>query len=92
MEMEWKPFLVEYLLLLDKKGWDPVGIIPVNFPGKAHKFIKQVFAGNGNNFAGFHMAASQMMFISCPTFLKVSRAIFICGRVWVAIRLILIRE
>jgi hypothetical protein len=49
MKMEWKAFLVEHLLLLEKKGGNPVGVILVNFPGKAKELIEQTFAGNRNN-------------------------------------------
>lgn len=92
MKMERKAFLVEHLLLLQKKGGDPVGVILVNFPGKAKELIEQTVAGNKNSVAGIHMMVSQMTFISRPTFLRQERAISICCRVWVAIRLILMSE
>jgi len=92
MEMEWKAFLVEHLLFLDKKWGHPVGVILVNFPGKAKELIEQTFARNRNNFESIHMMASHMTFISRPTFLREESAISICCRVWVAIRLILMRE
>jgi hypothetical protein len=49
MKMEWKAFLVEHLLLLEKKGGDPVGVILVNFPGEAKELIEQTLAGDRNS-------------------------------------------
>ena len=48
MKMEWKAFLVEHILLLEKKGGDQVGVILVNFPGETKELIEQTFAGNRN--------------------------------------------